>query len=133
MKYLASILALAIGLSTIVYAGDRGQSGPIDAVTYTISGGGSLTITNVNPTGTAQWWTSIEVQHTNDIATAEFAVTRTRDGGYPFTIWAITAYTNSAAVELAPRAIKNGDVITFTVTNPVGGEETKVYVTRQSN
>ena len=129
------IAAAVLGLfALVVLAGDnQGTASAIRGETYTIDGGGSLTITNSNPTGYAEWWSAIEVVHTNDIPTATFTVTRTRDDGFPFTLWTTSAYTNSVAIELQPRAIKDGDVITFTVGNPVAGEETKVYVTKQSN
>ena len=133
MKRLALTAILGF-VAILAYAGDnQGTASAIRGETYTISGSGSLTITNSNPTGYAEWWSAIEVVHTNDIPTATFTVTRTRDDGFPFTLWTTSAYTNSVAIELQPRAIKDGDVITFTVGNPVAGEETKVYVTKQSN
>lgn len=136
MKYLASILALAIGLSTFASAGDNGDSALTETITFTMNGTGTHTITNnLGSTGTGEWWTSVEVSHTNVLTNATFTITRTRDAGYGFKMWASDAYTNdSVAIEfLAPRLIKSGDTVTFTIANPVAAEGTKVYVTKRKN
>ena len=133
---LTTMIVAAAVFALSAYAGDKGDSALTETKTFTISGSGSLTITNdLGSTGSGEWWTAIEVSHTNVLTNATFTVTRTRDDGFGFKMWVSDAYTNdSAAVEfLAPRLIKADDTVLFTVANPVAGEETKVYVTRRRN
>ena len=133
---LTTMIVAAGVFAMAAYAGDKGDAALTETKTFTMDGTGTHTITNdLGTTGSGEWWTSIEVSHTNVLTNATFTVTRTRDAGYGFVMWQSDAYTNdSAAVEfLAPRLIKSTDTVTFTVANPVAAEGTKVYVTRRRN
>ncbi len=114
-----------------VTANDLGFSARVQEVVYTIPTGGSLTITNDNPTG-KELWTYISACHTNDLTNNIVTVTRVADAGFEQDLWVSDPHTNdSVAVEfVVGRIVGNGDVITFE--NSVTGEETKVYVQKQS-
>ena len=135
IKLLTFVTAMCV-LAVCSYGGDKGDSASTQTSTYTIGGGGSLTITNsLGTTGYGEWWTAVEVCHTNVLTNGTFTITRTRDAGFDYDMWVSDAYTNdSVAIEfLGPRLIKSTDTVTFTVANPVAAQETKVYVTRRRN